>query len=75
MSNEIRNPLAPAQASTKKSKIVSAEDAIQLIKTGDMIATTGIVGCVLPEHLLIGIEQAFLSEGRPRDLRLMIASQ
>ena len=40
-----------------------------------MVATTGIVGWVTPEHLLIGIEQAFLKEGRPRDLTLMIASQ
>jgi len=75
MSQEIRNPLAPALASTKKSKIVTAEDAIRLIKTGDVVATTGIVGCVSPEHLLIAIEQAFLAEGRPRDLTLMIASQ
>jgi propionate CoA-transferase len=66
--------LVPSRPAMKKSKIVSAEEAVRLIKDGDVVATTGIVRCVSADYLLEAIAQAFLKDGRPRDLTVMIAS-
>ena len=72
--NKAPDSLVPSRPATKKSKIVTAEQAVRLIKDGDVVATTGIVRCVSADYLLEAIAQAFLKDGRPRDLTVMIAS-
>ncbi|MFY9779210.1 MAG: acyl CoA:acetate/3-ketoacid CoA transferase [Candidatus Baltobacteraceae bacterium] len=58
----------------KKSKVVSAEDAIRLIRDGDTVATGGFVGSGVPEGLLIALESHFLATGKPRNLTLCYAA-
>jgi propionate CoA-transferase len=58
----------------RKGKIVSAEEAIQVIQDGDTIATGGFVSIGVPEEILLKIEEYFLATGRPRDLTLVYAA-
>ena len=52
-------------------KVITAEQAAQLVKDGDMVATTGFVGCGHPEALTAALEKRFLAEGSPRSLGLI----
>lgn len=66
------SPLSPARA--KKGKIVSSEEAIQLIRSGDTVATGGFVGIGFPEQLAIDLEEYFKKTGNPKDLTLLYAA-
>ncbi|MFZ2958167.1 MAG: acyl CoA:acetate/3-ketoacid CoA transferase [Candidatus Ozemobacteraceae bacterium] len=72
----INHPLlsSPLASRLKKGKIVSAEEAVRIIRDGDTIATGGFVGIGFPEEIAVTIEKAFLEEGRPRDLTLVYAA-
>ena len=52
-------------------KVISAEQAAQLVKDGDMLATTGFVGCGHPEALTAALEKRYLNEDAPRSLGLI----
>lgn len=56
------------------SKLVTVEQAIELIKSGDTIATGGFVGNMHPEFITKSIEEAYLSSGQPRNLSLIFAA-
>src|ERR1039458_9613093 len=78
------HPIATLAAgrSPERHKIVSAADAVRLIRDGDTVATGGFVGVAFPEGVAIAIEQQFLASeeeagptrGRPRDLTLVYAA-
>ena len=53
------------------AKIISVAEAAQLIKDGDMIATSGFVGNCHPEAVTSAIERRFLAEGSPRSVGLI----
>jgi propionate CoA-transferase len=57
-----------------KNKLVSAEEAVELIQDGDTLATSGFVGIGTPDALLAALEKRFLATGAPRDLCLMFAA-
>jgi propionate CoA-transferase len=57
-----------------QNKIISAEDAIRLIRSGDTITTAGFVGTGVPEALLKALKAQFLKTGTPRDLKLVFAA-
>lgn len=69
------------RGSGKRIKIVSAQDAVRLIHSGNTIATGGFVGIGVPEELLIALSDLYTSnqgedgqsEG-PRDLTLIYAA-
>jgi len=42
-------------------KIVSAEDAVRLIRTGDTVATGGFVGIGFAEEIAVALEALYLS--------------
>ena len=65
-------PFDPAR-SDRRGKVVSAADAVRLIRDGDTVATGGFVGIAFPEGIAVALERLFLDEGRPRDLTLMYA--
>ena len=54
-----------------KNKIITAETAADMIKTGDTVISEGFVGNAFPEYLALAIENRFLKTGAPRDLTLV----
>ncbi len=63
--------LPPLAAS--KEKLVSAADAIRIIRDGDTVATGGFVGIGFPEEIAETLEDQYRQHGRPRDLTLVYA--
>ena len=63
-----------SSARAKKSKIVSSEEAVQLIRSGDTVATGGFVGIGFPEELAIALETYYKKTGNPKDLSLIYAA-
>ncbi|MBL8551784.1 MAG: acyl CoA:acetate/3-ketoacid CoA transferase [Hyphomonadaceae bacterium] len=57
-----------------KNKIVSAEEAADVVASGDTLVTSGFVGIGTPDALLAALEQRFIKTGAPRDLTLMFAA-
>ncbi len=49
-------------------KIIDVEEVARLIKTGDTITVSGILGIMYPERYMSVLEARFLSTGEPRDL-------
>jgi len=57
----------------RKSKIVTAEEALQVIQDGDTIGCGGFGGSGFPEEIAIQLERYYLRQGRPRDLTIFAA--
>jgi propionate CoA-transferase len=57
-----------------KNKIVSASDALAIVRDGDTIAFSGFVGTGTPDELIGALEERFLETGHPRDLTLVFAA-
>jgi propionate CoA-transferase len=55
-------------------KVVSADEAVAIIRDGDMLANTGFVGDGAPEELLLALERRFVETGTPRGLSLVFAA-
>jgi len=62
------------KAHMKRGKIVSAEEAVRVIRNGDTVALDGVVGGGAPDELIIALEKRFLESGEPRELTLVYAS-
>jgi propionate CoA-transferase len=58
----------------KKGKIVSAEEAVNIIRDYDTVGTEGFVGTGFPEDIVIQLEDHFLRTGSPRNLTLIYAA-
>lgn len=56
------------------SKVVTADDAISVIRDGDTVCISGFVGVGTPDELIIALEKRFLETGHPRDLTLVFAA-
>ena len=78
----IDHPALPFLKRNEKGKVVSAADAVMLIRDGDTLATGGFVGIGFAEEIAIAIEQRFLGSRdveastarHPRDLMLVYAA-
>src|SRR5262249_50597015 len=79
----VAHPVLPfLKRENDKDKVVSAADAVKLIRDGDTVAPAGFVGIGFAEEIAIAIEQRFLASrdaeqqtpGHPRDLTLMYAA-
>ena len=57
-----------------KDKIVSADEAVAVIRDGDTLANTGFIGSGAPEELLAALARRFLDSGRSRGLTVVFAA-
>ena len=57
-----------------KNKVVTASEAIALLRDGDTLVNTGFVGCGAPEDLLVTLEQRYLETRSPHNLTLLFAA-
>ena len=55
----VDHPALPFLKRNEKGKVVSAADAVKLIRDGDTLATGGFVGIGFAEEIAIAIEQRF----------------
>lgn len=57
--------------SARRDKLVTAADAIRLIRDGDTVFVNGFMGQGFPEELVLELERRYLADATPRDLRLV----
>jgi len=57
-----------------RRKIVSAADAVALVKPGDTLTTSGFVGIGVPDALLEALARRYATEGDPAGLTLLFAA-
>ncbi|MBR1217686.1 acyl CoA:acetate/3-ketoacid CoA transferase [Bradyrhizobium sp. U87765 SZCCT0131] len=57
-----------------KNKIVSADEAVAIIRDRDTICTSGFVGVGTPDELLIALAKRYRETRHPSDLTLMFAA-
>ena len=57
-----------------KGKVVTAAEALALVRDGDTVASSGFVGIGFAENLAVALEQRFMAEGSPRGLTLVYAA-
>jgi propionate CoA-transferase len=77
-----QHPLIASLRGGDAGKVMSARDAVQLIRDGDTIATSGFIGIGFAENIAVALEALFLEGeeadphglGRPRELTLVYAA-
>ncbi|WML36039.1 acyl CoA:acetate/3-ketoacid CoA transferase [Clostridium sp. OS1-26] len=57
-----------------KSKVISKEQAVSLIKDGDTVAVGGFIGAGHPEEITLEIEKRYLETQSPKNLTLVYAA-
>ena len=58
---------------TTRDKVITAADAVALIRDGDTVVVEGFAGQCFAEELTLALEARFLKSGTPRDLTLAFA--
>ncbi len=77
-----QHPALPYLRSSEKGKIVTAAEAVRLIRDGDTVATGGFVGIGFAEEIALALEELYLAHegdalhthGKPRNLTLVYAA-
>jgi propionate CoA-transferase len=57
-----------------KNKIVSAQEAVAIVRDGDTVAFSGFVGTGTPDELILALEKRFLETRSPRELTYVFAA-
>jgi propionate CoA-transferase len=57
-----------------KDKVVSAAEAMALVRPGDTVCCSGFVGIGTPDELLVALEKRFIDTTSPVDLTLVFAA-
>ncbi|MFO7570376.1 MAG: acyl CoA:acetate/3-ketoacid CoA transferase [Smithellaceae bacterium] len=66
--------IADIRAGMKRGKVVSLDEAMRVIRSGDTLSIDGFIGGLAPEELLSGLEKRFLATGEPKNLTLLFAA-
>jgi propionate CoA-transferase len=82
MQNKSAHPFFASLRTGHSGKIVSALDAVRLIRDGDTVATGGFVGIGFAEGIAVALEELYLAaetaalqaRGKPRNLTLVYAA-
>ncbi|MGZ3295274.1 MAG: acyl CoA:acetate/3-ketoacid CoA transferase, partial [Xanthobacteraceae bacterium] len=77
-----QHPALPYLRNSEKGKIVTAAEAVRLIRDGDTVATGGFVGIGFAEEIALALEEFYLesegdapyTQGKPRNLTLVYAA-
>ncbi len=56
------------------NKVITAREAVALIRQDDVVATTGFVQSCIPEALHAALEQRFVESGAPKGLTLIMCA-
>src|SRR4051794_41215096 len=56
------------------NKIVSAQEAVALVRDGDTVAVSGFVGIGTPDELIVALAERFRDTAAPAGLTLMFAA-
>ena len=59
-----QHPALPYLRDPEKGKIVTAAEAVRLIRDGDTVATGGFVGIGFAEEIAIALEELYLDRRR-----------
>jgi propionate CoA-transferase len=70
MNGGFHHPFPSSARSVERGKVVSAREAVQLVRSGDTIATGGFVGIGFAEEVAVALEQRFL-EARGTDAQAL----
>ncbi len=78
----LQHPALPYLRNSEKGKVVTAADAVRLIRDGDTVASGGFVGIGFDEEIALTLEELYLSRevepphgtGKPRNLTLVYAA-
>ncbi|MBV8914380.1 MAG: acyl CoA:acetate/3-ketoacid CoA transferase [Acetobacteraceae bacterium] len=81
MVDRVVHPLLQSLRTPARGKLVSALDAVRLIRDGDTVATGGFVGIGFAEGIAVALEEFYLSKdeaslqatGKPKNLTLVYA--
>lgn len=57
-----------------KNKVITADQAIALIKDGDVVCTTGFVQSCIPEALHAALEKRYVETKAPKNLTLIMCA-
>ena len=76
---QVSHPVLASGGLPRRSKVLSAADAVRLIRPGDTVATSGFVGIGFAEGIACALEALYLNPApgpfeRPRDLTLIYAA-
>src|ERR1700730_4228365 len=64
-------PAESLSGTSVRDKVVTAADAVRLIRDGDSVVVEGFMGQCFAEELTLALEERFLQTGTPRDLTLV----
>lgn len=65
---------ADIKAGMKRGKIVTSDEAVRLIRSGDTIALDGLMGGGSPDELIEALERRYDETAEPKNLTLLYAS-
>ncbi|MDP0399198.1 acyl CoA:acetate/3-ketoacid CoA transferase [Tsukamurella strandjordii] len=63
--------LTRTSASPIRDKVVTADEAVRLIRNGDYLVVEGFAGQGYAEELVLALERRYLASGNPKDLSLV----
>jgi len=77
-----QHPALPYLRLSEKGKVVTAAEAVRLVRDGDTVATGGFVGIGFAEEIALALEALYLesegdapyAQGKPRNLTLVYAA-